>query len=71
MENQESETANNKTSKNSEFAKTQTYLGKQSKGKNDAKFRSTGTSIKLPYLANNTLSSGFKTSFYQSPHQMA
>ena len=66
MENQESETVNIKNSKNSEFSKTHTYMNKGSKGKNDTKFRAPGASVKLPFLANSTLTSGFKTSFYQN-----
>ena len=62
MENQENETV---PQKYSEFSKTQTYINKQSKSKNDAKFRTTGNSIKLPKLSNNTLS-GFKFGIYQS-----
>ena len=65
MENEEKETATQKNSKTSEFSKTQTYLNKQNKGKNDTKFRTTGASIKLPKLSNNTLSTGFKGTFYQ------
>ena len=62
MENQENETG---IQKNPEFSKTQTYLNKPSKNKNEAKFRTTGASIKLPKLNNNTLSA-FKANFYQT-----
>jgi hypothetical protein len=62
MENQENET---EIKKDSEFSKTQTYLSKPSKSKNESKFRTTGGGIKLPKLSNNTLS-GFKGTFYQS-----
>ena len=52
MENEEIETATQKNSKTSEFSKTQTYLGKQNKGKSESKY--IGPSVKLPKLSKLT-----------------
>ena len=62
MEKEENETDGQK---NTEFSKTQTYMSKQNKGKNEAKFRTTGASIKLPKLSNTLF--GFKGTYQKSP----